>query len=142
VLPAGLHFATLREIRGIFAYNEHRAWLFEGLLVACLELRKFGCSRVYLGGSYVTSKEYPGDYDACWDPMGVDPAIDQLLWDDGLRVEQKHKYRGDLLIGAAGDAPEHRNFQFLSHDKETGAAKGIVGIRLNMIEIMNIGNHD
>jgi len=47
-------------------------------------------------------------------------------------------YRGDLLISAAGDGPEHRNFQFLSREKETGSPKGIVGIKLNILEIMNV----
>ena len=138
ILPPGLHFTTLREIRELFAHNEHRAWLFQGLILACLELRKFGCARLYLGGSFVTSKQYPGDYDACWDPAGVTADVDPLLWDDQLRVEQKRKYRGDLLVSAAGDGPEHRHFQFLSHDKSTGAAKGILGIRLSMIEILNV----
>ncbi|HZF94355.1 MAG TPA: hypothetical protein VEZ20_05715 [Allosphingosinicella sp.] len=138
ILPVGLHHASLREIRDVFAYNEHRAWLFQGLLMASLELRKFGCSRLYLGGSYVTSKEYPGDYDACWDPAGVSAEVDPLLWDDTLRVEQNRKYRGDLLVSAAGDGPECRHFQWLAHDKVTGARKGMIGVKLNMLEIMNV----
>jgi hypothetical protein len=138
ILPGGLHFATLAEVREFFAYNEHRAWLFQGLVFACLELRKFGCSRLYLGGSFVTSKEYPGDYDACWDPAGVSADVDRLLWDDTQRFEQNQKYRGDLLVSGAGDGPEYRHFQFLSHDKRTGAPKGILGIKLRMVEILNL----
>lgn len=137
ILPAGLHHASLREVRDIFVTSDHRAWLFQGLLLACLELRKSGCARLYLGGSFVTSKEFPGDYDACWDPAGVDANVDRLLWDDTLRVEQNRKYRGDLLVSAAGTDPECRHFQFLSHDKTTGAPKGIIGIKLNMLEILN-----
>lgn len=35
---------------------------------------------VFVGGSFVTSKEFPGDYDACWDTVGVrsPPKTDQL----------------------------------------------------------------
>lgn len=138
ILPPGLHYATLREIKEILAFNEHRAWLFGGLTDACLELRKFGCGRLYLGGSYVTSKIYPGDYDACWDPAGVTSEVDPLLWDDTKRLEQNRRYRGDLLVSAAGDGPECRHFQFLAHDKCTGAAKGILGVKLNMLEILNV----
>jgi hypothetical protein len=36
------------------------------------DLRDAGCKRVYLNGSFVTSKDEPGDFDACWDPTGVD----------------------------------------------------------------------
>jgi hypothetical protein len=138
VLPVGLHFASLAEVRDLFVYNQHRGWLFEGLVFACLELRKFGCARVYLGGSFVTSIEYPGDYDACWDPAGVSADVDPLLWDDMQRIEQNRKYRGDLLVSAAGDGPEHQHFKFLCKDKLTGAAKGIVGIKLKMVELLNL----
>lgn len=138
VLPPGLHHVSLRELREAFAYNEHRAWLFAGLVSACRDLRQFGCGRIYLGGSYVTSKEYPGDYDACWDPAGVSDQVAQLLWDDSLRLEQNRVYRGDLLVSAAGDGPECRHFQFLSRDKLTGSLRGMIGIKLNMLEILNV----
>jgi len=79
-----------------------------------------------------------GDYDACWDPAGVSGKLDPRLYDSALRLEQNREYRGDLMIGAAGDGPEHENFRFLSRDKITGSPKGIVGIKLNMVEILNI----
>jgi len=138
ILSPGMHFASLREVQENFVYNEHRAWLFQGFLLACLELRRFGCGRLYLGGSFVTSKEFPGDYDACWDPAGVSAEVDPLLWDDTLRFEQNRKYRGDVLVSAAGDGAEHRHFQFLCHDKATGAPKGILGVKLRMVEILNM----
>ena len=138
ILPPGLHHVSLREMREAFAYNEHRAWLFAGFIDACRDLREFGCGRIYLGGSYVTSKEYPGDYDACWDPAGVSDQVSPLLWDDSQKLEQNQRYRGDLLVSAAGDGPECRHYQFLSKDKATGAIRGMIGIKLNMLEILNV----
>jgi hypothetical protein len=138
ILPPGLHHVSLRTVRDEFAYNAHRAWLFEGFVLACRELRRAGCGRACLGGSYVTSKIYPGDFDATWDPAGVAADLDPVLYDPNLRLEQNRKYRGDLLIGAAGEGPEHANYQFLAHDKNTGSPKGVIGIKLNMVEVLNI----
>jgi hypothetical protein len=138
VLPRGLHHVNLREFRDCFAYNERRSWLFEGFLLACRDLREAGCGRIYVGGSFVTSKAEPGDYDACWDPVGVLPSLDPVIYDDALRHERQQKYRGDLLIGGVGDGPAGESFRFLSCDKTTGEERGMIGIKLNILEILNL----
>ena len=48
---------------------------------------------MYLDGSFVTAKEFPSDFDGCWDPDGVDGAkLDPvLLVYDNLRAAQKAK---------------------------------------------------
>ena len=38
-------------------------------------LKNAGCLTVYLNGSFVTNKEVPNDFDACWEEDGVDPAV-------------------------------------------------------------------
>ena len=38
-----------------------------GLRAALESLKSAGCRTVYLNGSFVTSKEAPNDFDACWD---------------------------------------------------------------------------
>ena len=138
VLPRGLHHVSLREFRDTFAFNEHRAWLFDGFLLACRALREAGCGRIYVGGSFVTSKERPGDYDACWEPAGVLPSLDPVLYDENLALERRQTYRGDLLIGGAHDGPAGENFRFLSRDKVTHEERGMVGLKLNILEILNI----
>ena len=58
-----------------------------------------GCRTVYLNGSFVTSKTFPNDYDACWEEAGVDPAaLDPVLltFDPG-RATQKAKYMGGAV---------------------------------------------
>jgi len=137
-LPAGLHFIALREFREAFAYNHRRAWLFEGFIAACKALREAGCGRIYIGGSYVTSKSEPGDYDACWDPIGVSANLDPVLYDDNFLLERQRLYRGDLLIGGAYDGPTGENYHFLARDKETGQERGMIGIKLSLLEILNV----
>jgi len=48
-------------------------------------LTKAGCRRVYLDGSFVTSKPEPGDYDACWDIAGVDVEVPDSVFLDFSR---------------------------------------------------------
>lgn len=74
VLPPGIHEASLGAVATALATNAWRCELFEGLVLACGKLRLAGCPTIYLDGSYVTGKPRPGDFDACWDPSGVDPA--------------------------------------------------------------------
>ena len=57
-----------------FAFNPRRHRMLAGFRQACEELRKAGCRLVYLDGSFVTRKDRPGDFDACWDVQNVDDA--------------------------------------------------------------------
>jgi hypothetical protein len=63
------------------------------------DLRDAGCKRVYLNGSFVTSKDEPGDFDACWDPTGVDfERIEPTLLEfENARAAQKARYGGELF---------------------------------------------
>ena len=44
-----------------------------GLRAALVNLKGAGCQTAYINGSFVTRKELPNDYDACWEETGVDP---------------------------------------------------------------------
>ena len=96
-------------------------------------LKGAGCRTVYINGSFVTSKDLPNHYDACWEETGVDPAaLDSVLltFDPG-RATQKAKYMGELfpasIIAAAGGLSFLEFFQI---DKDTGRPKGIIAIDL------------
>ena len=71
-LPPGLHLATWGEVASRFGGSERRLDLLAGLKQALLSLRSAGCRQAYLDGSFVTTKEAPGDFDACWEASGVD----------------------------------------------------------------------
>lgn len=89
-----------------------------------------------MDGSFVTSKEKPGDYDGCWDRGGMDLALltktDPVLLDfRNGRVAQKLKYGGEMFPADLVEAKSGRVFlEFLSKDKDTGDPKGIVVIDL------------
>ena len=99
VLPEGIHTASLQEVEDVFTFSDRRVLLFNGLLAGALALSRAGCKNLYLDGSYVTSKSDPGDYDAAWDPEGVniallDPVFAEL---DYPRLSQKNKFQGEFL---------------------------------------------
>ena len=96
-----------------------------------------GCRTVYLDGSFVTSKQVPNDFDACWDETGVDMTlIDPVLLEfDRGRAAQRAKYGGEFFPATwvarmRGDV----FLDFFQIDRETGQTKGIVALDLGGIE--------
>ena len=85
--------------RGRFGWNQRRRQLLDGLAEAIERLSGAGCRRLWLNGSFVTAKEEPADFDACWDTDGVDlNALDRVLLDlSAGRAAQKRRFGGELL---------------------------------------------
>ncbi|MBN1867786.1 hypothetical protein JW916_10880 [Candidatus Sumerlaeota bacterium] len=132
VLPPGVHDATLDEIEQRFATNETRRRLYEGFARGVEALKRAGCKEVLLDGSFVTDKPNPGDFDACWDPTGMDPKkLDPVFLDfsDGRR-EQKRKFGGEFFPSSARANGSRTFVEFFQNDKYTGKPKGIVRVRL------------
>jgi len=132
-LPPGIHWATWREIVDRFGGTPRRRRLLRGLRLALDELRAAGCRTVYVDGRFVTHAREPGDFDACWDSVGV--AVGQidraLIAYHGQRQAMKTKYRGELFPSdATADWDGISFFGYFQRDKRTGPAKGIVAIDL------------
>ena len=132
-LPPGIHWATWNEIANRFGTNAWRRQLLAGVRAASEELKRVGCSTIYLDGSFVSAKLIPGDFDACWDESGVDVAsIDPVLLDfDGGRANQKAKFGGELFpVSQNADGLGTLFLEFFQIDKDTGSQKGIVALDL------------
>ena len=132
-LPPGVHFATWMEIEDRLAFNQWRGQLLAGFRVACEELRKAGCRLVYLDGSFVTTKDHPGDFDACWDIQNVDDEkLDPVFWDFSQgRVAQKRRFLGEFFPAQLPEGATGKAFvEFFQVNKLTGERKGIVAMRL------------
>lgn len=131
-LPAGEHPATWLDVVARFGDSPRRQQLLTGLLRALCLLKAAGCARVYIDGSFVTAKNEPGDFDACWDATGVDfDRIDpRLLTFDRGRATQKAAFMGELFIADSHADPQGTLFlDFFQTDRE-GRRKGIVVIDL------------
>ena len=134
VLPPGIHQADLDEVEITFATNPWRRELFNGLEEATGRLRSAGCLTIYLNGSYVTGKPRPVDFDACWDPAGVDPSkLDPIFLDfNNARAAQKAAFKGEFFPSSKMCADVSQTFiEFLQLDRFTGKKKGIISVSLS-----------
>jgi hypothetical protein len=131
VLPPGVHDATLEEVESRFATSERRKRLFSGFREGVMALRKAGCRKIFLDGSFITEKPVPADFDVCWDPMGVDIVkLDPVFLDfsDGRRKQKEH-FHGEFFPASLLADGKHFFFDFFQIDKYTGNAKGIICIK-------------
>lgn len=133
LLPPGIHEATLEEVRLAFATNSRRRALFKGLSRGLKSLKHAGCSVIYLDGSYVSDKTFPGDYDVCWDPKNVDiNKLDPVFLDfSKRRANQKSKYGGEFFPSSAKADGSLTYVEYFQIDKESGMNKGIICVHLS-----------
>lgn len=132
-LPPGIHNASWNEVQARFGGSSRREDLLVGLREALSSLRDAGCKAVYINGSFVTAKEEPADFDACWDAEGVDPdVLDPTLLDFSKgRTAQKERFGGELFPADFAAEPAGTRFlDYFQQDRETGEPKGIITIDL------------
>lgn len=132
-LPPGIHRLSWTEFIAAFGWNDDHKRLMVGLKKALDDLRSAGCQTVYVDGSFVTAKDVPADFDACWERTGVKmrslPIV--LLTFDDDRAFQKGAYGGELFpADLEADTKGTRFVDFFQRDRDTGRSKGIVAIDL------------
>lgn len=136
-LPPGVHQCTWDEFSQKFGWNPHRQHLLDGLKRALESLKGAGCKRAFIDGSFVTAKDMPNDFDACWDIKNVDGAkVDPVLLTFASgRLAQKTKYRGEMFPAqwTADQSTGRAYMDFFQTDKNTGDAKGIVALDLQRL---------
>ncbi len=136
-LPPGLHKASWREIVQQYGYTKHRKNILGGLKRVLDNLKQAGCKRAYLDGSFITSKQKPGDFDLCYEIDGVKgELLDPILRDRKYllppREAQKKHYFGDILP-TRKHPKEWDLLAFFQVDKHTGKQKGIIVITLELL---------
>ncbi|KAA0232774.1 MAG: hypothetical protein JJLCMIEE_03583 [Acidimicrobiales bacterium] len=131
LLPVGEHEASWDEVMERFGWNEKRRALLDGLAEALELLTAVGCLQVWLNGSFVTAKEEPLDFDACWDTDGVElDEIDPVFLDlTAGRAAQKRRFGGELLPNVI-EADSGLVFADFFQNERDGSRKGIVVLKL------------
>lgn len=136
-LPSGILSATWQQAEELLAFNDRRQELLAGLKRACEPLHQVGCRRIYIGGSFATNKEFPGDFDVCWEDDSVDfvklKDLDPVLLDfKSHRAAQKAKYGGELFPAGSIASLDGKTFlEFFQQDRN-GNSKGIIAIDLSI----------
>lgn len=130
-MPDGEYEVEWQEVVERFGWNPRRRQLLDGLAEAIELLAAAGCRRVWLNGSFVTAKDEPGDFDACWDTAGVDlDALDPILMDFSAgRAAQKARFGGELLPNVIESGSGLTFAEFFRQERDTGR-KGIVVLRM------------
>jgi hypothetical protein len=126
-LPGGEHEATWAEVVQAFGWNASRRAQLDGLFDAICLLADAGCRRIWLNGSFVTSKDEPGDFDAVWEHDGVnEDLIDPIFFElDESRKSQKARFGGELFPNWRNLSSDSLFSEFFQQDR-IGRRKGIV----------------
>lgn len=96
-LEPGRYELTWSEFSGSFFNNEHRQHLGQGMLAAIKDLQNAGCKRVEVGGSFVSSKPLPKDFDLVFQKDGVDMSrVDSTISSKQYWLQQ-NKFGGELF---------------------------------------------
>lgn len=67
LLPEGVHDLSWTDIAVLFGTSVHRRNLLKYFHEVCSILKKAGVDKVWLNGSFVTSKSRPSDYDCSYE---------------------------------------------------------------------------
>ena len=129
-LPPGVYEVSLQDIGIRFTWTDRRKKLFEGLKLAIDNLTKANVKKVWIDGSFVTSKDDPNDIDGCWQyEKGVDAdKLDPVFLDmHPPREAMKKKYGVDFLISGVliSDSAGNTIEEFFQIDRD-GNKKGIL----------------
>ena len=134
-LPSGIHDSSWEDAAERFGVNPHRASLLRGLLTALRSLRRAGCLKIYLDGSFVTDKEFPNDFDVAWETGNVSETLLRPVFLDfsNLRQSQKETFGGEFFPADwQADRQGRTYLEFFQTDRD-GSPKGIVSIDLRTL---------
>jgi hypothetical protein len=108
-LPPGIYETSWLEFMRLFAINPHRLRLASGLAAALRKLGTAGCRRVLIGGSFVTSKEHPNDFDGWYESFGLDLNILDPLFLENVEAQI------EVFGGTLFDPPSYEGFFQTDH---------------------------
>lgn len=131
-LPKGEYQLALEEVETIFGKNsEQRKKLMQGLFNATENLARAGVRKIWINGSFVTSKEEPNDIDGCWEyhsEVSLEKLDPVFLMESRLPMKEKYGlefFPSSVIEGASG-LPFPQFFQ-INRERES---KGIVFVYL------------
>lgn len=130
-LPEGEHECDWEEVVARFGWTARRRQLLDGLAEAIELLATAGCRRRWLDGSFVTAKDDPADFDACWDTDGIDvDALDPVLLDLSKgRAAQKARFGGEFLPNVVETGSGLVFKEFFQSERD-GGRKGVAVIAI------------
>lgn len=136
LLP-GIYRLSFSEFKERFGGSRRRKILLVGLEEVVTILAACGCRRLYVGGSMVTEKSNPSDFDAVFDVVGMD--LGKLENMDAAMLLRSRADLEALKSRFLGSVEPLRHLpslgcsmlEVLQYDSRSGRQKGVVEIVLN-----------
>ena len=119
-LPPDVHLTNWADLTERFAADPNRARFLPGMQHALLDLREGGVNRAYVGGSFVTDKVIPGDFDIAYQDaanFAKSPALKRIF---AHRDIMKMTYGGEL---------QHDALDYFKHARD-GRRIGVLALDL------------
>lgn len=148
LLPEGIHETTWELFCERFGKSSRkRKELIQKIKVVIDILKQVGCEKVYIDGSFVARMQQPGDFDICWDPVGVDSKLLNEIApilkhapNPFRTITCKKKYGGDVLrANRLQPSPNGVDMitilSFFQMKKQNDEPKGIILLKLGEIDI-------
>ena len=101
-LAPGVYALKWSEIINELGWNVYRRTLIDGLKKGLTALKDCGCKQAYIDGSFVSQKARPGDFDVCYEELGMDfiklkREHAPLTIFANMRELQKNIYKGEFF---------------------------------------------
>ena len=124
---------TYAEFKKYFGVNPGRIEKIKAALQFFKIFHSCGCTTVYIGGSFVSTKKNPEDIDLCFDITAIKEEKLKKEFPNFFDVNERGKIRRDLKCHIFHfDAEDTLLFDLLTEDRD-GNLKGLVKINLNDI---------
>jgi hypothetical protein len=127
-LPPGEHKTSLASVRKRFGHSSaQREELMRGLEEAAGNLKAAGVRKIWINGSFVTSKKEPNDVDGCWEyteNVNIGGLDSVFLAESRLPMKEKYgvEFFPAFVIEAGSGLPFPKFFQV----NRDGDLKGIL----------------
>lgn len=135
-LPPGEYEVTIDEVEERFgSSNPKRKALMKGLRAAARNLKEAGIQRIWINGSFVTSKPEPKDVDGCWEySREMNLVVLDPVFINRSRLPMKAKYGIEFFISAIMEVDSGLPFPRFFQLNRDGEPKGIVVVNLGGAE--------
>jgi len=139
ILKSGIYPLTWKAFCRLFVYNQKREELLRGLLRAISCLRQAGCRTIYIGGSFVSTKQNPSDIDVVWDSTKTNwqylkkiaPVFFEMT---SGSPKQKRLYKGEFYPSEGIESISGMSFfDFFQRDRQPGRRRGLVQLDITRI---------
>lgn len=133
-LPPGIHATTWAEFATAYGTTPRRAALLQNMEFLLQEARRSGHpSKMYVGGSFVTNKPNPTDFDLTWKISGKE--FGKLQETHPLVTNREHQrlHLGGELMSTYPNSPDGGVLRFLMENRKYGTAAGVVELDLSTL---------